>query len=220
MGQQVVVIGLGRFGSSLARELSRAGHEVLGVDIDMAVVQRMSSELAHVVQVNVMDETALASLGIANFDAAVVGISEHVESSILTTLMLKRLGVPRVVAKAAGELHGEILQRVGADLVVYPERDTGIRLAHAWVSTDITDVLDVVEGYGVSRVQIPPGMVGLTVGEVKQGAPRSLSVFLLARGHHVIAFPTADERLGAGDILVVAGQTPDLADFLARFHPA
>ncbi len=218
MGQHVAVIGLGRFGSSFARELTRAGHEVLGVDVDMAVVQRMSAELAHVVQANVMDETTLASLGVANFDAAVVGISEHVESSILTTMMLKRLGVSRVIAKAASELHGDILQRVGADLVVYPERDTGIRLAQTWISTDITDVLDVVEGYGVSRVQVPPGMVGLTMGEVKRGAPGSLSFFLLARGRRVTAFPTADEHLGDGDVLVIAGETSDLAKFLARFH--
>ena len=218
MGQQVAVIGLGRFGASLARELTRAGHEVLGVDLDMAVVQRLSSELAHVVQADVTDETALGSLGIANFDAAVVGISEQIESSILTTMSLKRLGVPRVVAKAASELHGEILRRIGADMVVYPERDTGARLARAWSSADITDVLDVVEGYGVSRVRVPAGMVGLSIGEVKRGAPNSISLFLLARGRRVTAFPTADERLGDGDVLVIAGGTADLVEFLGRFH--
>jgi trk system potassium uptake protein TrkA len=218
--QQIAVIGLGRFGSALALELARAGNDVLGVDADMQVVQRLSSHLGHVVQADVTDESVLESLGVSQFDAAVIGITSHLETSILTTMLLKRMGVPRVVAKAQNELHGEILKRIGADHVVYPERDTGVRLAHAWASTDITDILDVVEGYGVSRILVPPAMVGRTLGETSQERPRSITVFLLARGRKVTVFPTQDERLQEGDVLVLAGEIEDIETFLGRFRKA
>ena len=136
MKQQVAVIGLGRFGSAVAEELARFGHDVLGIDSDLSVVQRLSTRLSHVVQTDASDHQSLEQLGVAGFDSAVVGITGHIETSILVTLLLKRLGVERVIAKARNDLHGEILTRVGADRVIYPEHDTGLRLAHSWSSFD------------------------------------------------------------------------------------
>lgn len=218
MKQQVAVIGLGRFGSAVATELVRLGHEVLGVDSDLAVVQRLSDELSHVVQAVATDEEVLERLGIGEFDAAVVGITGDLETSILTTLLLKRLGVKRVVVKARNSTHGEILTRVGADRVVYPERDTGLRVAHAWTSADITDALDVIEGYAISRSAVPAGLVGQTVKRAIIDSNVNVTLLLLARGERVTVYPAASEVLRAGDILVIAGALPELERFFSQIR--
>jgi trk system potassium uptake protein TrkA len=214
MRQQIAVVGLGRFGSATARELVRFGHEVLGIDHDLGVVQRLSSDLSHVVQADAMDGETLERLGIADFDAVIVAITENLEGSILATLEAKRLGVPRVIAKAKNENHGEILLRVGADRVVYPERDTGVRLAHSWLSFDITDSLDIIEGYMVSRVEAPAGLVGRTIGDMITNR-EGVSLLLLARGARVITYPSPDERLQEKDVLVLAGQLNEMERFFS-----
>ncbi len=218
MKQQVAVIGLGRFGSAVAEELARAGHDVLGIDSDLAVVQRLATQLSHVVQTDAADQQALERLGVDGFDSAVVGITSHIETSILVTLLLKRLGVERVIAKARNDLHGEILTRVGADRVIYPERDTGLRLAHSWSSFDITDSLDVVEGYSVSRVQVPQEIVGQALGDVIGSRPDSATLLLLARGSQVILYPDRQERLRRDDVLVLAGQLDEMERFFSAIR--
>lgn len=216
--QQVAVIGLGRFGSALAEELVHEGHEVLGVDSDHSVVQRMSTRLTHVVQADAVDEESLDRLGLADFDAAVIGITDQLETSILATLTLKRMGIPRVISKARNEAHGEILTRVGADRVVYPERDTGQRLAHGWSSLDITDSLDIVEGYVVSRVQVPEALVGKSVGEALAEQRQQLTLLLLARGARVTVYPASQERLERYDVLVLAGALEHVEEFFSSIH--
>jgi len=215
MKQQVVVIGLGRFGSAVATELVKFGHDVLGVDSDMNAVQRLSNQLSQVVQADAIDEETLARLGVGDFDAAIVGITESLETSILTTLILKRLGVPRVVVKARNEMHGDILARVGADRVVYPERDTGTRLAHSWTSTAITDSLDVVEGYAVSKVSVPALLIGKTIGEAMERGDFQLALLLLARGPRVTVYPNRDTVLRDGDVLVIGGELSEMDRFFS-----
>jgi trk system potassium uptake protein TrkA len=215
MKQQVVVIGLGRFGSAVATELVKFGHDVLGVDSDMAAVQRLSNDLSHVVQADATDEETMARLGVGSFDAAIVGITGNLEISILATLMLKRLGVPRVVVKARNETHGDILARVGADRVVYPERDTGTRLAHSWTSTAITDSLDVIDGYAVSRVAVPALLIGKTIGEAMATGDFQLALLLLARGPRVTVYPNSDTQLREGDVLVIGGELSEMERFFA-----
>ncbi len=219
MRQQVAVIGLGRFGSAVAEELVHLGHEVLGIDSNLNVVQQMSTRLSHVVQADAIDEETLERLGVRDFDAAIVAVTTNIETSILGTLVLKRMGVKRVVAKARNDLHGEILTRVGADRVVFPERDTGYRLAHSWSSLDITDSLDIVEGYIVSRVLVPDELYGKTIGEVLGEGARNPTLLLLARAARVTVFPSVQERLQRGDILVVAGQIEQIGEFFARVAP-
>lgn len=218
MKEHVAVIGLGRFGAAVATELVQLGHEVLGIDSDINTVQRLSTELSHVVQADATDEESLVRLGLAEFDAAVVGITEDLETSILTTLLLKRLGIRRVVVKARNDTHGEILKRVGADRVVYPERDTGLRVAHAWTSTDITDSLDVVEGYSVSRVEVPEELVGKTVQQAILDRDFDVSLLLLSRGERVTVYPSPSELLRRGDILVMAGAIGDMERFFGNIH--
>ena len=212
MKQHVAVVGLGRFGSAVATELVRLGHEVLGIDSDINTVQALSGALSHVVQAEATDEESLAGLGVAEFDAAVVGITGDLETSILATLLLKRLGVKRVVVKARNATHGEILERVGADRVVYPERDTGLRVAHSWTSTDITDSLDVVEGYSVSRVAIPAALVGKTIQHAVLDREFNVSLLLLARGERVTVYPSPSETLRSGDIA-------DMERFFSSIRP-
>jgi len=215
MKQHVAVVGLGRFGSAVAVELVHLGHEVLGIDSSMAIVQALSNEITHVVQADVTDEESMTRLGLAEFDAAILGITDDLETSILATLLLKRLGIPRVVAKARNATHGEILQRVGADRVVYPERDTGLRVAHSWTSTAITDSLDVIEGYSVSRVAVPPALVGKTVAQAIVNRDYNVTLLLIARGERVTVYPSASEVLRGGDILVMAGAMADMERFFS-----
>jgi trk system potassium uptake protein TrkA len=220
MKQQIAVIGLGRFGSAVAAELVKAGHDVLGIDSDLSVVQGLSTQLTHVVQADASDRETLERLGVADFDVVIIGVTENLETSILATLEVKRLGVPTVIAKARNDAHGEILLRVGADRVVYPERDTGVRLAHGWSSTSITDSLDIVEGYTVSRVSVPDGLVGRTIREAIIDDSHGVALMMHARGSRVSVYPSPDERLQRGDVLVLAGQISDIERFFAGIDQA
>lgn len=218
MKEHVAVIGLGRFGSAVATELVHLGHEVLGIDSDINTVQRLSTELSHVVQAEATDEESLARLGVSEFDAAVVGITGDLETSILATLLLKRLGVKRVVVKARNDTHGEILKRVGADRVVYPERDTGVRVAHSWSSIDITDSLDVIEGYAISKAAVPVELVGKSVQQAILDGNYNVTLLLLSRGERVTVYPSPSETLRSGDVLVMSGVISDMERFFSSIH--
>ncbi|PZC41115.1 MAG: trk system potassium uptake protein TrkA [Chloroflexi bacterium] len=210
--QQIAVIGLGRFGSAVAEELHKAGHEVIGIDLDRSIVQSIASKIPHTVQVDAVDEVGLRQLGIEGYDAAVVGITDELEASILITLVLKHLNVKQIVVKARNEMHGEILQRVGADRIIYPERDTGLRLAHSWFSADITASLDIVDGYEIIRVRLPQNFVGLQVNEVVNKLNK-VQLIMIARGSIVIEFPDSAEVLQKDDILVLSGKVKQIEKF-------
>ncbi len=212
MKRQVLVIGLGRFGSSAAIELTRLGHEVLAVDSDARLIQAISDDVTHAVQADATDEDALSALGVADFDTAIVGVSD-IEVSILACVLLKRLGVRRVILKAASVLHAEILQRVGADRVVFPEREMGIRVAHSFAAPIVSDYLDVAPGYGLARIQVQGDLVGKTLGELDLARSHGLSPLLLRRDQQVMVTPDRTERLRAGDDLIVAGADDKLAEF-------
>ncbi|HAG10188.1 MAG TPA: potassium uptake system protein, partial [Desulfotomaculum sp.] len=137
--KQFAVIGLGRFGASIARTLTKMGYEVLAVDYDEEMVNNMAEEVTYVAQANVLDERTLKSLGLRNFDTVIVAIGQEIKTSILVTVMLKEMGVGKIVAKANDELHGRVLQKIGADIVVFPEREMGTRVAHSLASRNIID---------------------------------------------------------------------------------
>jgi trk system potassium uptake protein TrkA len=164
--RQVAVLGLGRFGTALARELTRLGHDVLALDSSEKVIQDVADEVTHAVRVDVTDEDALRDLGLEAFETAIVAISSELETSILATVLLKRLGVRRILAKAGTDLHGSILSQVGATRVVFPERETGVRVAHSFAAPGVHDYLDVAPGYGVARVPAVGPFVGRTLGEL------------------------------------------------------
>jgi len=151
--KQFAVIGLGRFGASLARALAEAGNDVLGVDLLEDRIRPLANVLTHVVQADVTDEEVLRSLGIRNFDVCVVTISSNIQSSILATLMIKEQGVPLVVAKARDDQHGKVLQKIGADRIVFPERDMGIRLAHNLTSGSVLDYIELSPDNSIAEVR-------------------------------------------------------------------
>lgn len=140
---QYAVIGLGRFGSSLSQELTQLGHEVLGIDRDEEKVDEMSDKLTHTVVADATDEEVLRSLGVRNFDCAVVAIGDNIQASIMAAILLKELGVKTVVAKALTDQHAKVLEKIGVDRIIFPERDMGVRVAHQLVSPNLLDYIEL-----------------------------------------------------------------------------
>ena len=208
--RQVAVLGLGRFGSAVARELARLGHDVLAVDADERLAHALANNVSHAAQADITDREALQDLGLQDFDTAIVAVSSHVEISVMATALLKRLGVRRIVAKAASELHGEILGEVGAHRVVFPERETGIRVAHSFAAAGVLDYLDVTPGYGLARAPVGGAWVGRSLGELDLQTSCGVHAVLLARAGDVLLDPPGSEVLQAGDVLIVAGRDEDL----------
>ncbi|MFH1103655.1 MAG: TrkA family potassium uptake protein [Actinomycetota bacterium] len=210
MKLQVIVIGLGRFGSATARELHRVGHEVLAIDRDETTVNDIAREVTHAVQLDASDEDALAAVGAGDFGAAIVAIGSSAEASIFATMALKKLGVPIVVAKASTALHGSILERVGADRVVYPEQETGTRVAHSFAIPNILDYLDIAPQFGVERVRPPRSFIGRTLREINLQGRLKLTPIALRRGSNVIVNPHHDEVVREADELILIGRDDNL----------
>lgn len=201
----IIVVGLGRFGSTVALHLEKMGHEVLGVDRDQERVDHLLPELTHAVACDSTDEEALRALGLRNFDAGVVAIGSDVEASILTTVLLKEQGVPLVVAKARSELHGRTLEKVGADRVVYPERDMGARVAHSLLTGTEIDYIELTPDYTIMEMVAPPALTGQTLREANLRARFGISVLALKSGEHINAAPLATDVIQPGDNLVLLG---------------
>jgi len=211
MKQQVIVVGVGRFGAAAARELNALGHEVLAVDSDEAAINDIAAEVTHAVQADASDEQALRAVGADQFQTAIVAISSALEASIFATMALKRLGVTTVIAKAASPLHGAILERVGADRVVYPEREAGIDVAHTLSIPHVVDYIDLAPSHGIAKVDLPATFVGRTLRELDLAARFKVTPIVLRRGNNVIVNPHRDERLADGDQLVLVGPDDQLA---------
>jgi trk system potassium uptake protein len=205
-----MVLGTGRFGSAIARELERIGNEVLVMDRDSRAVEAVADHVTHALTGDVTDQEILKGLGPQDFDAAVVAIGTDERSSILATLILKRLGVKQVLSKAQNELHGEILSMVGADRVVYPERETGSRVAHSLLMPlVVTDYFDVGPGYGLAKLRTSK-MAGKTLEELNLRATYGVTPLFLRRKDKVLMNPHREERLEEGDELTVAGRDEQL----------
>ena len=165
--KQFVIIGLGRFGSSIAKTLYSLGSDVLAIDLDEDIVQEISDSVTHAVQLDATDENALRSLGIRNFDVAVVTIGDNIQSSIMATLLVKELGVKYIIAKGHSDLHAKVLYKIGADRVILPEKDMGVRVAHNLVSANILDYIELSEDYSVMEIQALEEWTGSTLKDVK-----------------------------------------------------
>lgn len=208
--RQAAVLGLGRFGQAVARELTRLGHDVLAVDINERIVQELADEVTHAVRADMTDGETLRELGIGDFDIVIISVSGNLEVSILTTVQVKRLGPRRILAKAADDLHGSILEQVGADRVIYPERETGLRVAHSYAAGGVRGYLDVAPGYGIARIVVDETFIGQTLGEINFSRTYGVAVIALYRGKTVTLSPASSETLEAGDNLIVAGLDEDL----------
>lgn len=210
---QFVIIGLGRFGSSLAKELVELGYEVLGVDKDEEAVQDLSQILTHAVVAEATDEDVLRSIGVRNFDCGVVAIGDDIQASILTTILLKDLGVKKVVAKAMTELHGRVLEKIGVDRVVYPERDMGIRVAHQLVSPNLLDYIELSKDYTIAELTVPKCLNGKSLQELNPRGRFGCSIVAINKPQGVIIAPVATEVLAEKDVMVIIGTNEGIEQF-------
>jgi len=203
--KQFVVWGLGRFGSSIALTLTDLGHEVLGIDNVEEVVQSLSNQLTHVVLCDTMDEATVASLGIRNFDVGIVGMAD-LESSLLCTMLFKEAGLKTIVAKASTPLHGKMLEKIGASMVIYPERDMGRRVAHNLASHNILDYIELSDDISLMELYVLPQMVGKSMVELNLRKNYGVNVVAIRHKDGTTTINTSPEELFKdGDVLVVIG---------------
>ncbi|WP_282939906.1 TrkA family potassium uptake protein [Paenibacillus sp. RC67] len=217
MKKQFAVIGMGRFGSSVAKTLSDLGYEVLAIDSSEQRTQEISNIVTHVVQADSTDEEALRSLGLRNFDVVIVAIGQDIQSSILTTIILKEIGVPKVVVKAQNELHGKVVKKIGADKVIYPERDMGQRVAHHLISSNILDYIELSDAYSIIEVQASRTLIGKNLRELDIRAKYGCNVMAIRTGSHMNIAPSAEDLIREQDVLVIVGKNEDLNHFEKTF---
>ncbi len=208
--KQFVIIGLGRFGSSIAKTLYSLGNDVLGIDRDEDIVQEIADSVTHAVQLDATDENALRALGIRNFDVAVVTIGDNIQSSIMATLLVKELGVKYIIAKGHSDLHAKVLYKIGADRVVLPEKDMGVRVAHNLVSANILDYIELSEDYSVMEIQALDEWSGKTLNELRLRSKYGINVMAIKRGDDVNLSPSAEDIVEDNDVIVAIGSAEDL----------
>ena len=195
MKQNFAIVGLGRFGGSICRTLVEAGQEVLAIDSNEDRVNEYMNIATHAVVANAQDEMTLRSLGIRNFDHVIIAIGEDIQASILVTLMVKEMGVPNILAKAQNEYHARVLEKIGADRVVHPERDMGIRIAHNLVSKNILDYLELSDQFSLAEIRVSnPKFFNKTLAELNFRQRYDLTVVAIRRfDRSVVVSPSADE---------------------------
>jgi trk system potassium uptake protein len=207
-----LVVGAGRFGGALARTLFDLGHEVVVADRDEDAVEAVMTHATQAVVLDASDEEALAKLGPGNFDQVVVAIGESFESAVLVVVALKSLGAKRVVAKATSALAAKVLEKVGADEVVRPEHDMGVRLARQLVTPALVDAFELSETHGVVEIEAGPKLTG-TLTQLRLPHRFHVQVIAVERGERLTVGPKADFEIREGDRLVVIGETGDLDRF-------
>ncbi|MDH3755986.1 MAG: TrkA family potassium uptake protein [Acidimicrobiia bacterium] len=211
--ESVFVVGLGRFGASMASTLVELDIEVMAVDIDQKLVDHRADELTHVRLADATDSATLKQLGAAGFDAAVVAIGTGMEASILSTAALRDVGVDNIWAKALSDEHGRILERIGADHVVYPERQMGERVARL-VTGHFLDYFQIDEGFVLAELEAPEELLGATLGDSDIRSRFGVTVVCVKPELSVFTYATVDTVPRKGDVLVVAGEVKAVERFL------
>jgi trk system potassium uptake protein len=208
MTRQFVVVGLGRLGISMVGTLDSLGHEVLAIDKREDVIQSLADELpnVHLVATDATDEATVRGLNVDGFDAAAVMIGEnHVEAGILATATLKEIGVPRIIARATGGIHARVLEKLGADRVIQPEREIGVQLARTMASPVLLDYVDLGEDEALIEAQVPRAWLDKSLSELDLSQKMGLTVLALKPKGRPGSLPRGDTVLHAGDVLVVGG---------------
>jgi trk system potassium uptake protein TrkA len=216
MKKDFAVIGLGRFGGSICRELSEEGMEVMAIDMDEDKVNEYANIASHAVVGDSTDEAVLKSLGIRNFDHVIVAIGDNIQSSILTTLMLKELGVKYITVKAQNDYHEKILRKIGADQIVHPERDMGRRIAHNLISNNVLDYLELSDEHSIVEIVVNNKLSGNTLIDLDIRAKYGINIVAIKRGKEIFVTPQADEVIQKDDILFVIGADTDIDRFEKR----
>lgn len=211
----VVVIGLGRFGASVATSLVQLGHDVLALDSNEDTVQSLAGQLPHLVRADSTDLESLRQLGVTEFAHAVVSIGQNLEASVLTILNLSQMGVKDIWAKANTAQHGRIAERVGAHHVIYPEADMGERVAHL-VTGKMIDFIEFDDGFAIAKTRAPRETHGKTLAAAQVRQRHAVTVVGIKRRHQDFIYAQAETAVQAGDMLIVAGATRDVERFAAR----
>ena len=203
--KQYAVFGLGRFGTSVALTLNELGYQVMGVDTDEDNVQNLAHELTHVVTADASDERTLRSLGAQNFDVAVVAIGD-LEANMMTTLLLKEMGVPVVVVKAINQVHGKMLEKIGADKIVYSERDMGQRVAHNLISNSIVDYIELSDTISLMSITVPTSLAGKNLIESNLRSRYNVNIVAIKHGSETLVNPDPKMVLNLGDEMIIIGE--------------
>lgn len=211
--KEFAVIGLGRFGGSICRALSEQGMEVMAIDNNEERVNQFAMIVSHAVVGDTTDEAVLKSLGIRNFDHVIVAIGDDIQSSILTTLILKELGVKNITVKAQNDYHEKVLLKIGADHVVHPERDMGKRIAHNIISNNVLDYLELSEEHSIVEIVASSKLDGHSLIDLDIRAKYGINIVAIKRQDDILVSPQANEVIRKGDILIVIGADLDINRF-------
>ncbi|EMI09372.1 potassium channel family protein [Anoxybacillus gonensis] len=211
--KEFAVIGLGRFGGSVCRTLSEQGMEVLAIDVDEEKVNEYASIASQAVVADSTDENVLKSLGIRNFDHVIVAIGDNIQASILTTLILKELGVEKITVKATNDYHEKVLKKIGADHIVHPERDMGERIANNMISNNVLDYLELSDRHSIVEIVANERLDGHSLLELDIRAKYGINIVAIKRDNDIIVSPLASEVIYTGDILIVIGADQDIDRF-------
>ena len=213
MRKLFAVIGLGRFGGSLVEEFHHLGFEVLAVDVKEERVNRYSKFATHAVVTNAINENNLKSLGLKNFDLVIVSFGGNIEASILTTLLLKDLGVKQVWVKASSGNHQKVLEKIGADRVIHPEREMAKRIAHHVTSDKIIDFIELSKNHSIAEIVSTKKVTDKTLNELNVSANYGCTIIGIQRGEEFIVSPSAEEVICTNDILIVLGNNNEIHAF-------
>nr|WP_090885930.1 TrkA family potassium uptake protein [Evansella caseinilytica] len=211
--KQFIVIGLGRFGGSVCRELVRIGHEVLAMDKDEQKVNDFAKLATHAVVADSTDEQTLRSLGVRNFDYVIVAIGDNIQESILTTLLLKELQIKNVWVKAKNDYHHKVLEKIGADQIIHPEKDMGRRIAQQMADDKIIDFIELSSEYSIVELLATPKLAGKTLIELNIRAAFGVTILAVKQGEEINISPEPDYNITEGDLLIVIGQNRDIRRF-------
>lgn len=215
--KMVCVIGLGRFGRSVASTLAHLGHEVLGIDTKETLVDEVKDIITQAIVADAREERVMEAVGISNFDTAVVAIGDDIQASILVTLMLKEQGVKRVIAKAVNEVHGKVLEKVGADQIVYPEREMGEKIAHFIDSSNILNYIELSDDYSIVEADVSRKMCGHSLRQIDLRTRYGVSVLAVRRSGGVVVAPDGEFVIKTGDRVIVLGETVKVEEFSHSF---
>ncbi|WP_025785219.1 TrkA family potassium uptake protein [Sporosarcina sp. D27] len=213
MKKEFVVIGLGRFGGSIVNELIELDASVMAIDKSQDRVDEFAQIATQAVAADTTDESSLRSLGIRNFEHVVVAIGENIQASILTTLILKELGVQMITVKAQNDYHEKVLRKIGADHVIHPERDMGRRIANRMVSNDILDYLELSDEYSIVEIRANEKLSGATLIDLDIRAKFGVNIVAIKREDHILVSPQAIEEIRLNDVLIVIGSDVDIHRF-------
>jgi trk system potassium uptake protein TrkA len=212
MSRQFVIIGLGRLGSSMLDTLLSLGHEVLGIDTDGELVQELSADYpnAHLIAADATDESVLRDLNVGQFDGAAVVIGEDMEAGILATANLKEMGVPFVVARGMSRLHARVLERIGADRIIEPEKDMGAQVARTMASPSVMDYVDLGGDEALIEAEVPEEWAGKSLADLHLSRESGLTILAVKPKGKAGTIPKADTVLREGDVVVVGGTKKNL----------